>query len=179
MAYAFLPRMERTVEAAARGRVVVPLTFEEFFAANAGDLYGAMWLVTRHRFEAEEITQEAFLRTFERWDHVAGLEDPAGYLYRTAWNVWRSRGRRAALALRRVVHAAPVDDDMAGIEERDLVVRTLAALTPRQRAALVLTDLLGLTSQEAARAMGVRPSTVRVLAARGRDRLRDEMEGRR
>lgn len=179
MARAFSPQMERTIEAAADEQVVVPLAFEEFVSANAEGLYGAMWLVTRHRFEAEEIAQEAFLRTWERWDRVAGLEDPVGYLYRTAWNVWRSRGRRATLALRRVVHAVPADDELAGIEERDLVVRTLASLTPRQRAALVLTDLLGLTSEEAAKAMGVRASTARVLAARGRERLRERMEERR
>jgi RNA polymerase sigma-70 factor (ECF subfamily) len=107
------------------------------------------------------------------------MDDPAGYLYRTAINIWRSRGRRAAVAVRRVVHAIPPDDGLAAIEERDLVVRAMAPLTSRQRAALVLVDLLGLTSEEAGKALGVRPSTVRVLAARGRDRLRDEMEARR
>ena len=179
MGRAFLPRMERTVELTQLQAVGIPRTFEEFFTTNSQDLYGSLWLVTRHRFEAEEIAQEAFLKVWERWDRVAEMDDPVGYLYRTAMNVWRSRGRRAAVAIRRVVHAIPTDDDLVVIEERDVVVRALAPLTPRQRAALVLTDLLGLTSEEAGKALGVRPSTVRVLAARGRDRLRDEMEGRR
>ena len=161
------------------GEMAIPASFEAFFAANSEDLYGSLWLVTRHRFEAEEIAQEAFLKVWERWDRVAGMDDPAGYLYRTAINVWRSRGRRAAVAVRRVVHAIPADDGLTAIEERDVVVRAMAPLTPRQRAALVLVDLLGLTSEEAGKALGVRPSTVRVLAARGRDRLRDEMEARR
>lgn len=178
MARAFLPRMERTVEPTVLDEITIPVTFEEFFAANSEDLYGSLWLVTRHRFEAEEIAQEAFLKVWERWDRVAGMDDPAGYLYRTAINVWRSRGRRAAVAIRRVVHAIPQDDGLAAIEERDVVVRAMAPLTPRERAALVLVDLLGLTSEEAGKALGVRPSTVRVLAARGRDRLRDEMKGR-
>jgi RNA polymerase sigma-70 factor, ECF subfamily len=179
MGHAFLPHMERTIEEAPHQDVVVPVSFEEFFITNSEDLYGSLWLVTRHRFEAEEIAQEAFLKVWEQWDRVGGMDDAVGYLYRTAMNVWRSRGRRTALAIRRVVHAIPGDDDMADIEARDVVVRALAPLTPRQRAALVLTDLLGLTSEDAGRALGVRASTVRVLAARGRDRLREEMEARR
>jgi RNA polymerase sigma-70 factor (ECF subfamily) len=181
MGRAFLPQMDRTVERTTLDEVtevIIPVTFEEFFTTNSEDLYGSLWLVTRHRFEAEEIAQEAFLKVWERWDRVTEMDDPVGYLYRTAMNVWRSRGRRAAVAIRRVIHAIQADDGLAHIEERDVVVRALAPLTPRQRAALVLTDLLGLTSEEAGKALGVRPSTVRVLAARGRERLREEMEER-
>ncbi len=101
------------------------------------------------------------------------MDDPTGYLFRAAMNVWKSRGRRAALTVRRVVHSIPVEDGMADVDSRDAVVRALARLTPRQRAAIVLTDLLGFTSAEAARALGVRPSTVRVLGARGRETLKE------
>jgi RNA polymerase sigma factor (sigma-70 family) len=156
----------------------LPETFEDFFLAERDGLYRALWLVTRNRHEAEEIAQEAFLKVWERWGTVGGLADPSGYLYRTAMNVWRSRGRRAALALRKVAHTVPHDDDMRAVEERDLVVRALARLTPRQRAAIVLVDLLGLTSEAAGHALGVRPSTVRVLAARARAAVKEGMEER-
>jgi DNA-directed RNA polymerase specialized sigma24 family protein len=63
------------------------------------------------------------------------------------------------------------------VDARDAVMRALGRITPRQRAALVLTDLLDLTSEDAARALGVRAPTVRVLAARARAALRDEMGG--
>jgi RNA polymerase sigma-70 factor (ECF subfamily) len=53
------------------------------------------------------------------------------------------------------------------------VVRAMAPLTPAQRAAVVLVDVLGLNSEEAGEALGIRPSTVRVLAARGRAALRE------
>jgi DNA-directed RNA polymerase specialized sigma24 family protein len=43
------------------------------------------------------------------------------------------------------------------VDDRDQVVRALGELTPRRRSALVLTDLVELTSEEAARALGVRP----------------------
>ncbi|MGH2590552.1 MAG: RNA polymerase sigma factor [Actinomycetota bacterium] len=148
--------------------------FDRFFDEHRDRLYRALWLVARDRSVAEEVTQDAFLKVWERWNRVRGLEDPAGYLYRTGMNILRNRRRRAALGLRRLVHASPpADDAMAAVEARDLVVRALGTLTPRERAALVLVDLLDMTSEDAAKALGVRASTVRVLAARGRTALRD------
>jgi RNA polymerase sigma-70 factor (ECF subfamily) len=149
--------------------------FEAFFEDHHEDLFAALWLVTRNRHEAEEIMQDAFLRIWERWERVAALDDAEGYLYRTAMNVLRSRARRAALALRRSLQLLPSDDGLAAVEERDAFVRSLALLTRRQRAAVVLTDVLGFNSEEAARALGVTASTVRVLAGRGRDILRKEL----
>ena len=151
-------------------------SFERFYIERYRDVYAAMWLVTRDRHEAEEIAQDAFLRVLERWDRVARFEDPVGYVYRTAMNVWRSRRRRAAVALRRAVGSTRQEDEIAAAEGRVDMVRDLARLTPRQRAAVVLTDLVGLTSQEAARSLGVRPSTIRVLAARARAALHEGME---
>lgn len=51
----------------------------------------------------------------------------------------------------------------------------LASLTPRERAAVVLTDVLGFSSQEAAEALGIKSATVRVLASRGRARMKEEV----
>src|SRR2546426_2135699 len=100
-----------------------PRSFESFFEAEHAGLFGALCLVTGNRHEAEEIMQDAFLRLWERWDRVAGLDDPAGYLYRTAMNVFRKRYRRASLALRKGVAQAPGEDDLAAVEDRDVLVR--------------------------------------------------------
>jgi RNA polymerase sigma factor (sigma-70 family) len=151
--------------------------FEGFFQREHERLYRALWLVTRNRHEAEEIMQDAFLKMWERWDELGSIADPAGYLYRTAMNVLRSRGRRAAMALRRAVGQIPPDDGMAAVEERDAMVRMLSSLTPRQRAVVVLRDVLGLTSADAADALGISPSTVRVLGARARAVLKKELGG--
>ena len=61
-----------------------PLGFESFFEDQRSKVFGAMCLVTGNRQEAEEITQDAFLRLWERWDRVAEVEDPAGFLFKTA-----------------------------------------------------------------------------------------------
>ena len=152
------------------------MPFEDFFELHHSPLFRALWLITRNRSEAEDVVQDAFLRLLERWEFVRFLADPEGYLYRTAMNVLRSHRRRALVAVRRAVGHLPPDDQLALVESRDTVVRALAHLTPRQRAAIVLTEMLGLTSIEAAQALKVKPSTVRVLAARAREVLKDRLK---
>jgi RNA polymerase sigma-70 factor, ECF subfamily len=81
--------------------------FEDLVGAEHANLYGALCLITRDRAEAEDVTQEAFLRVWERWNRVVEMDDPAGYLFRTAMNLWRKRRRRTALAVRRAIRLAP------------------------------------------------------------------------
>jgi RNA polymerase sigma-70 factor, ECF subfamily len=167
-------RQADTVVEEASGGNAMGISFEGFFAGHHADLFSALWLITRNRHETEEIVQEAFLRVWERWDRVATLDDPEGYLFRTAMNVFRSRRRRTALAVRRTFQTIPPDDGVAAVEARDMLVRALAKLTPRERAAVVLTSVLGFTSEDAGEALDIRPVTVRVLAARGRARMQKE-----
>jgi RNA polymerase sigma-70 factor (ECF subfamily) len=147
-------------------------SFESFVEQNHARLFGALCLLTEDRHEAEEIAQEAFVRILERWDRVRLVEDPTGYLFRTAMNVFRKRYRRALLALRRAVQLAPKDDAFERIEARDMVVRAVATLPTDQRAALIVTSLLGYSSDEAGRILGIRSSTVRARATRARAALR-------
>ena len=58
-------------------------------------------------------------------DTVGGMEDPAGYIYRTALNLYRKRIRRASLALKRAIGLAPRRDELAEVGTRDAVVRAL------------------------------------------------------
>jgi RNA polymerase sigma factor (sigma-70 family) len=92
-------------------------------------------------------------------------------------NLFRNRKRRAALAVRRSLKFAPSTDDLASVENRDEMVRALRRLTPHQRAALVLTGYLGYSSEEAAKVLGIRASTVRALATKGRAAARATAEG--
>jgi RNA polymerase sigma-70 factor (ECF subfamily) len=148
-------------------------TFEDFFAATNARVFTALWLVTGDRYEAEEIAQDAFLRVFERWDRVGRLDNPEGYLFRTAMNVFRNRYRRAALALRRSISLSPqATDELAAVEDRDEVIRLLHPLPPRQRAAVVATSILDLSAEEAGRVLGMRSATVRALTSRARTSMK-------
>jgi len=146
--------------------------FEGLVQAEYPRLHGALWLITRDRGEAEDVMQEAFLRVWERWDRVGAMDDPAGYLYRTALNVYRQRIRRASAAVRRAIGLGASRDELAEVETHDQVLRALETLTPRQRVSIVLVDLLDFSSEEAARLMGIKAATVRVLASQGRAALR-------
>ena len=151
-------------------------SFETFYDAESQTLFQRLWLVTGDRAEAEELMQDAFLKVWERWERVGAMDDPVGYLYRTAMNLFRKRYRRAVLAIRRSIGLAPSRDDFADAEDRDTVRRVLSTLPPRQRAALVLTEMLGFSPNEAGRALGVQASTVRSLSHQGRESFRRAME---
>ena len=90
-------------------------------------------------------------------------------------NAFRSRYRRTVLAARRTFGATPPDDATADVDALDAAVRALASLSPRQRAAVVLIDLLGYPSEEAARMLGIRASTVRMHVSRAHAALKETM----
>jgi RNA polymerase sigma-70 factor (ECF subfamily) len=176
----------RVTLVASGGRRVIEepaaLVFERFFEDQAPTLYRRMCLVTGDRGEAEEVVQEAFLALLERWDRVAAMDDPVGYLYRAAFNRWRKRTRRLGRHVRAMAGLASTSDEFGRdafdvVDDRESIDRALAELTPRQRAALVLVDVLGCTSREAAEMMGIRDVTVRVLASQARSTMRDVIGG--
>jgi RNA polymerase sigma-70 factor (ECF subfamily) len=166
---------EERTEAPQRSRADEPapaaLSFEDFYEIEHERLLGALYLVTGNRQEAEDLMQDAFLRVLQRWDLVQSLASPTGYLYRTAMNAFRTSYRRALLATRRVLLQRSRIDEFEDIELREDVRLALARLTRRQRAAIVVTELLGYPPAEAARVLGVQPSTVRALTTQARDAM--------
>ena len=150
-------------------------SFETFYRALQPKLFATLCLTTGSRQEAEEIMQDAFLNVWERWERVSAMEDPTGFLFATAMNLFRKRYRRARLATRRIFVRREPDDAYATVNDRDVLVRALRDLTPQQRAAIVLTTMLGYSSVEAARILGIKDSTVRVLAMKGRTAMRTKV----
>jgi RNA polymerase sigma factor (sigma-70 family) len=153
-------------------RVEARARFDEFFEDEHERLFKALYFVTGNRQDAEELMQDAFMKLWERWDEIDRIADPTGYLFRVALNGFRMRRRRAATALRRLTPVVEERDPFVDAEMRADVQRLLLGLTVRQRAALLLVDLLGYSSEQAARILRVRPSTVRALATQGRRALR-------
>jgi RNA polymerase sigma factor (sigma-70 family) len=164
-------RLDRRLEV-----VEASADFESFFREERLRLYGSMLLITGSTHEADEVVQEAFFKVWERWDRVGSMENPTGYLFRTALNAHRSAYRRAVRAAKRTLSPPPSPDPLTAVAVRDEVLRALAAMTPRQRTAVVLTELHGYDTDEAAHAMGIRPGTVRVLVSKGRAALRARTE---
>jgi RNA polymerase sigma-70 factor, ECF subfamily len=145
--------------------------FEDLYASEHRRLFRALCVILHDPSDAEDVEQEAFVRVFERWERVGAMRDPTGYLYRVAMNVVRGRYRRARVAGKAAFVAAR-RDEIAEVDERDIVTRMLAVLTPSQRAAIILTVALGYSSDEAHEILGIPASSIRVLTARARASLR-------
>jgi RNA polymerase sigma factor (sigma-70 family) len=159
--------------AQARQVSVTPLSFEELFLDVHDRLYRALYFITGSSADAEELMQDAFLKLWERWDRIETIDDPVAYLFRCALNGSRMRMRRTRMAARRLVPSATARDPFDDVNVREDVRRMLRTLPPRQRAAIVLTEIFEYSSEQAARIMRIRPTTVRVLASQGRAALRD------
>jgi RNA polymerase sigma-70 factor, ECF subfamily len=149
-----------------------PPSFEELFLDVHDRLYRALYFIPGSSADAEELMQDAFLKLWERWDRIDTIEDPVAYLFRVALNGVRMRARRAQIAARRILPAAASRDPFDDVNVREDVRRMLRDISPRQRTAIVLMEILGYSSEQAARIMGIRPTTVRVLASQGRAALR-------
>lgn len=149
----------------------VDRSFERFFHDEYERLGRALYLVTGNRAEAEDVAQEAMVRVYERWQRAADIDSPVGYLYRTAFNLHRSRLRRAAVRLRRAPRVS-TDDPLAAADDRDELARLLAALPDGQREALILVAWLGMSNEEAGAVLGIESVSVRVRVSRAKATLR-------
>jgi RNA polymerase sigma-70 factor (ECF subfamily) len=153
-----------------------PQAFEEFFEVEQERLLRVLSVITGSRAEAEDIAQDAFVKVWERWEDICEMDDPAGYLHKTAMNLFRSRYRRMRLAVNKALGAPPIEDVFGVVEDREAAVRGLASLSPRQRAAIVLTEGLGYSAEQAGTLLGIRGSTVRALHFQGREALKRARE---
>lgn len=127
---------------------------------------------------AEDIAQEAFARSFVHWRRVRHGSNPAGYVYRVAFRLAR---RRHGLPIEESLppsDAAAVASGLVDVDfAEEATLRTsaegaVAAMPPARRACTVLCLLAGLSTKEAARALGIKESTVRKQIERARIDLR-------
>jgi RNA polymerase sigma factor (sigma-70 family) len=158
---------------------VEPATFGGFFESHYRPLCQALCLLTGDPLEAEDLAQEAMTRALERWDRIATMDSPAGYVYRTALNLNRNRIRRILVRARRSFADVPGADHSVAVGDQQDIRRALATVPPGEREALVLVDWLQMNAEEAGRILKIAPGTVRVRVHRGRARLRDELGGTR
>jgi RNA polymerase sigma-70 factor (sigma-E family) len=144
--------------------------FAAFYTEQYGRMVQLAYLTTGSRELAEELVQDAFVGLHPRWSTV---REPAAYLRRSVMNGWRDLTRRRARYRAREPRLA---EPSATTDAPDELWDALGRLTPRQRAAIVLRFWGGLSEQEVADALGVRPGTVKSLLHRGIDALRQEIE---
>jgi DNA-directed RNA polymerase specialized sigma24 family protein len=148
--------------------------FEAFVADTEPPLRRA--LVAAYGADAgREATAEALGWAWAHWDRVQTMGNPGGYL----WRVGRTAARRSSS--RRSREAATgltlVEGSSAETAFEPALAGALRALSPRQRAAVVLVHGHGYTLTEAAAALGCSVSSVRNHVDRALRRLRTSLGG--
>jgi len=145
-----------------------PDDFEQFYRSCRDRVALHVAALTGDRAEALDHAQEAFVRAWSRWAEVSAMEDPEGWVRRVAHNLAVSRFRRA----RRLVLGAERVDGAVEFDQRGrAVLEALAGLPRREREALVLKHLVGLSVAEIAAELSAPEGTVKSWLSRGRTRL--------
>jgi RNA polymerase sigma factor (sigma-70 family) len=142
--------------------------FSVIFVAQAARLVRLAALLGTD--DPEDTVQEAFCRVFAARQRLSASDEAViGYLRRAVVNLVRDRQRRKAVARRDAHLVASATASLPGLDpgDRDVVVRAVAGLPPRQREALVLRFWLDLSLVQVAEAMGVRLGTAKSHVSRG------------
>ena len=118
--------------------------------------------MVRQREDAEDLTQETFVRAYRARHRYTPSAPPGAWLRRIGINLAISHLRRQKLArfLPARLYMAPDRRDYDRAEARDVVGKAMAVLSPKLRAAVVLHYYDGLTREEIAAVLGVPAGTV-------------------
>ncbi len=149
--------------------------FAAFMAGSQAELLRAAWLLVGEAHRAEELTQQALVRTYGAWPRAQ--RDPLAYTRRVLVNLrtdnWRRRRREVLMSQESLPDRGLVDG--GAVEQRDELTRALGVLTARQRRVVVLRYLLDLPEAEVAADLGISVGTVKSTASRAFARLRSEL----
>jgi RNA polymerase sigma-70 factor (ECF subfamily) len=144
--------------------------FDGFYRTHYPGLVAAAYALLGDLAEAQDVVQEAFCRTWRRWDTVIGYDNPVAWVRRVALNLANSRWRHLRVVGRhasreRALEVPPLEPDHVAL------VAALRTLPADQRRALVLHHLVDLPVTAVADEMGVAVGTVKSWLHRGRAAL--------
>jgi RNA polymerase sigma-70 factor (ECF subfamily) len=162
---------------------------EDLVRQHARLVYRIAYSVLRRHHDAEDATQETFVRVLRYSRKLAGVDDPKTWLARIAWRVAIDRskqhGRRREIPLedpeKPLQEAASsgvsadevLDNDQVG----DLLQRLIAALPEKLREPLILSTIEEMSPREVAATLGINEAAVRSRVFRARQILREKLTG--
>jgi len=177
-------RLARWIRQAQRGDAAA---FEELVSLHERRVYGTAWRLLGRLEDAQDAAQEVFLRLYRSLSRIDPGRPLAPWLYRVTVNVCRDLGRarkRRARWFPRSVEELREDsghepaDPLAGPERRAeaaqetrRMLELLEELPEKERTALVLRDVEGLSTAEVAEVLGSSSVTVRTQISRARLKL--------
>ena len=150
--------------------------FTAFVQAHTGSLHHTAYLLTGNRQAADDLLQDALLKTWLAWRKI---DQRAAWAYtrKVMVNLTTDRWRRR----RNEAFTIDIDDrrrdpggeaGCEGVEDRAFIVRQLAGLTPHERAMVVLRYYADLSEADVAEQLGVSVGTVKSTCSRALARLR-------
>ncbi|WP_119291560.1 RNA polymerase sigma factor SigE [Streptomyces sp. YIM 130001] len=176
-----------TFAADAESGAWTPPSWEEIVSTHSGRVYRLAYRLTGNQHDAEDLTQEVFVRVFRSLStYTPGTFE--GWLHRITTNLFLDMVRRR----QRIRFDALGDDAAERLPSREPspqqvfqdthfdadVQQALDTLAPEFRAAVVLCDIEGLSYEEIAATLGVKLGTVRSRIHRGRSQLRKALQHR-
>lgn len=156
-----------------------------FYTQHRAELHAHASRVLKDSIKAEEITQDALIKFMLAAPELESDEHALSYLHRTIENLcidlFRAEGRRPNLvviddAQAEVEAAWQSNGDhsaaMSAAEDAAIIRQALALLSPAERAALVMWEMEGRSTEEIAAELGIKESAVRHTVSRARASLR-------
>jgi RNA polymerase sigma-70 factor (ECF subfamily) len=141
------------------------IEFDHFFRNHRSRLMGQAYVLAGNSAGAQDLVQESFLRAWQHWQDLRGMDDPEAWLRRVMYNLAVSQWRRN----RRLVPLGDIEE--SGFDEHPeagALAAALRSLPRRQAQAIVLHDAAGLSAAEVAKELDVPEGTVRSWLSRGR-----------
>ena len=158
--------------------------FESLYRATAGRVYAICLRMTGDRDRATELTQDVFVKAWERMDGFRGESAFESWLHRIAVNVVLESER----STRRRIARVESSDDLAETESAQMLRRTeghdldrmdleaaIAALPPATRRVFILHDIEGYKHEEISRMTGSAQGTLRAQLFRARRLLMEAL----
>jgi len=171
--------------------------FETLVSERSGEIYGLLFRMTENSEEARDLTQETFLRAFQNIGRFRGEADLRTWIYRIAinqarnrWRWWRRRRRDSTVSLdatqgqsnqtliATLAESSQNPEEKTLAHEREAALRrALQKVGRAYRETLILRDIEGFTYEEIATTLEINVGTVKSRLARGRQELRERLEG--
>jgi RNA polymerase sigma-70 factor, ECF subfamily len=182
--------MSEATESSLHGSTQESLDFEaRFIADNMRRIFRQIYRIVRNVDDAQDLTQEAFIKALQRRDQLKDAEKAAHWLSRIASNTaidfLRRHGRinfsdidDLVMPLATAVEESPERLLLRGEQSRYLD-GGLSVLTERERLAILLRDVDDLPAEEVAKQLNCSKATVRSHIANARIKLRRYMERRK
>ena len=164
---------------------------ESLVRQHARLVYRIAYAVLRHHHDAEDATQETFLRVLRYSRKLAGVEDHKTWLARIAWRVAidrnRQLGRKREMPLYDPEQPLPevassdaaADEALQGAQVSDVLELMIASLPEKLRQPLILSTIEEMSPREVAATLGINEAAVRSRVFRARQILREKLAGRR